>query len=92
MAEAEGSSPSSSTDQNDSTKTSFVEVGAHEFRNRFGQYMERAAAGAEILIRRRGKPYARLGPPSGSRRYPVLRSRPWPATDGRARKARRRRS
>jgi len=25
--------------------------------------MERAAAGAEILIRRRGKPYARLGPP-----------------------------
>jgi len=24
--------------------------------------MERAAAGAEILIRRRGKPYARLGP------------------------------
>jgi len=24
--------------------------------------MERAAAGAEILIRRRGKPHARLGP------------------------------
>jgi len=24
--------------------------------------MEQAAAGAEILIRRRGKPYARLGP------------------------------
>jgi antitoxin (DNA-binding transcriptional repressor) of toxin-antitoxin stability system len=24
--------------------------------------MERAAAGAEILVRRRGKPYARLGP------------------------------
>jgi antitoxin (DNA-binding transcriptional repressor) of toxin-antitoxin stability system len=24
--------------------------------------MERAAAGNEILIRRRGKPYARLGP------------------------------
>jgi len=38
------------------------EVGAHEFRNRFGLYMERAAAGTEILIRRRGKPYARLGP------------------------------
>jgi len=38
------------------------EVGAHEFRNHFGYYMERAAAGAEILIRRRGKPYARLGP------------------------------
>jgi prevent-host-death family protein len=38
------------------------EVGAHLFRNHFGYYMERAAAGAEILIRRRGKPYARLGP------------------------------
>jgi antitoxin (DNA-binding transcriptional repressor) of toxin-antitoxin stability system len=24
--------------------------------------MERAAAGAEILVRRRGRPYARLGP------------------------------
>ncbi len=38
------------------------EVGAHLFRNHFGYYMEQAAAGAEILIRRRGKPYARLGP------------------------------
>jgi prevent-host-death family protein len=39
------------------------EVGAHKFRNHFGYYMERAAAGTEILIRRRGKLYARLGPP-----------------------------
>jgi len=38
------------------------EVGAHKFRNHFGYYMEQAAAGTEILIRRRGKPYARLGP------------------------------
>ncbi|HWA55139.1 MAG TPA: type II toxin-antitoxin system prevent-host-death family antitoxin [Solirubrobacterales bacterium] len=38
------------------------EVGAHVFRNRFGFYMERAAAGAEILVRRRGKPYVRLVP------------------------------
>jgi len=38
------------------------EVGAHKFRNHFGYYMEQATAGAEILIRRRGKPYARLGP------------------------------
>jgi antitoxin (DNA-binding transcriptional repressor) of toxin-antitoxin stability system len=28
--------------------------------------MERAAAGAEILITRRGKPHARLGPPTVS--------------------------
>jgi prevent-host-death family protein len=39
-------------------------VGAHEFRNHFGLFMERAAAGAEILIKRRGRPYARLGPPN----------------------------
>jgi len=38
------------------------EVGAHKFRNHFGYYMERAAAGTEVLIRRRGRPYARLGP------------------------------
>ncbi len=37
-------------------------VGAHLFRNHFGYYLERAAAGDEILISRRGKPYARLLP------------------------------
>ncbi len=56
IRKVEGSNPSSSTD--DRT----VEVGAHLFRNHFGYYMEHAAAGTEILIRRRGKPYARLGP------------------------------
>jgi prevent-host-death family protein len=44
-----------------------AEVGAHEFRNHFGWYMERAHAGEEILIKRRGKPHARLGSPSGSK-------------------------
>jgi prevent-host-death family protein len=39
-----------------------VEVGAHKFRNHFGYYMERAAGGTEISIRRHGHPYARLGP------------------------------
>ena len=38
-------------------------VGAHEFRNHFGYYMERAAAGLQILITRRGKPHSHLGPP-----------------------------
>jgi prevent-host-death family protein len=42
------------------------EVGAHDFRNHFGYYMERAAAGEEILVTRRGKPHARLGPPAAS--------------------------
>ena len=59
MAEAGGSSPPSST----SPASSEVEVGAHEFRNHFGWYMQRGAAGEQILITRRGKPHARLGPP-----------------------------
>jgi prevent-host-death family protein len=53
-----GSSPTGST-RSDLAPT---EVGAHEFRNRFGWYMERAATGEELLITRRGKPHARLGP------------------------------
>ena len=40
--------------------STLTEVGAHEFRNHFGYYMEQAAAGAEILVRRRGKPYVRM--------------------------------
>lgn len=60
--EAEGSNPSSSTNQDTSNAPTSEEVGAHKFRNHFGYYMEQAAAGTEILIRRRGKPYARLGP------------------------------
>lgn len=60
--EAEGSSPSSSTNQDPSNAPTSEEVGAHKFRNHFGYYMERAAAGTEILISRRGKPHARLGP------------------------------
>lgn len=59
--EVEGSSPSSSTNRDRLTVHS-EEVGAHEFRNHFGYYMERAAAGTEILVSRRGKPYARLCP------------------------------
>lgn len=39
------------------------EVGAHDFREKFGYWMERAASGDEILITRRGRRYARLGPP-----------------------------
>jgi prevent-host-death family protein len=52
--EATGSSPVSST------SVTSVTVGAHEYRNHFGWYMERAAAGESFLITRRGKPYARL--------------------------------
>jgi prevent-host-death family protein len=52
---ARGSSPLSST-------PSTVDVGCHEFRNHFGYYLERAAAGDEIRVSRRGRPYARLVP------------------------------
>jgi prevent-host-death family protein len=48
-----GSSPASST-------PSTVDLGCHQFRNHFGYYLERAAAGDEIRISRRGRPYARL--------------------------------
>src|SRR5215207_1097398 len=39
-------------------------VGAHEFRNHFGYYLERAAAGEAVLVTRRGKPLFRLSPAS----------------------------
>jgi prevent-host-death family protein len=55
-AGARGSSPLSST------PPSTVDVGCHQFRNHFGYYLERAAAGDEIRISRRGRPYARLVP------------------------------
>jgi prevent-host-death family protein len=39
-----------------------VPIGAYEYRNRLGWYMERAAAGEKFVITRRGEPYARLSP------------------------------
>ena len=62
MHEAGGSSPPSSTQ----TGPTVVETGAHQFRNHFGYYMERAAAGDEIHISRHGRPFARLLPPEGT--------------------------
>ena len=62
IRKAGGSNPPSSTLDADASAQVHEEVGAHLFRNHFGYYMERAAAGNEILIRRRDKPYARLGP------------------------------
>jgi prevent-host-death family protein len=40
-----------------------VRTGSNEFRNHFGYYMERAAAGDEIHVSRHGRPFARLMPP-----------------------------
>jgi prevent-host-death family protein len=64
MAEARGSSPLSSTPSLDGPRP--VQVGAHQFRNHLGYYMERAAAGEEIHVTRRGKPYVRLMPAGSS--------------------------
>jgi prevent-host-death family protein len=61
MARVRGSSPLSSTSSPDSPNV--VRTGSNEFRNHFGYYMERAAAGAEIHISRHGRPFARLMPP-----------------------------
>jgi prevent-host-death family protein len=62
MAEVRGSSPLSST--NGTRNPRVHTLGAHEFRNHFGYYRERAAAGEEIHVTRRGKSYVRLMPPA----------------------------
>lgn len=61
-AEVRGSNPLSSIPEA-ADKASTEEVGAHQFRNHFGFYLERAAGGTEIMISRRGRPHARLCPP-----------------------------
>jgi PD-(D/E)XK endonuclease len=58
--EGAGSSPASSISV--STSDHVTEVGAHEFRNHFGWYMQRATAGETFLVKRRGKPYVKLSP------------------------------
>src|ERR1700742_240875 len=58
-AEVRGSNPLSSTPGNPAGEPT-IDVGAHEFRNRFGYYMERAATGTEINVSRRGRPYVRM--------------------------------
>jgi prevent-host-death family protein len=60
MQEVAGSSPASSTYFPGGAGEV---IGAHEFRNRFGWYFQRASRGESFLITRRGRPYARLSPP-----------------------------
>ena len=56
--EVRGSIPLSST-----PTTEPLTVGAHEYRERLGWYMERASGGGTFQITRHGRPFARLGPP-----------------------------
>jgi prevent-host-death family protein len=58
--EAAGSSPASSTPSRAPADT--LRVGANEFRNHFGYYLERAADGHDVVVSHRGRPYARLIP------------------------------
>jgi len=58
-AQVGGSSPPSSTRVPESEP---LTVGAHQFRNRFGYYMEQAAGGREIVVKRHGRPFVRISP------------------------------
>ena len=58
IQEAAGSSPASSTSSDSPTV-----VGANRFRDRFGWYMERAAAGEVFQVTRHGRPFVRITGP-----------------------------
>jgi prevent-host-death family protein len=45
-----------------SAPAEMLQVGAHEFRNHFGYYLEKAGEGHDVLVSRRGRPYVRLSP------------------------------
>lgn len=72
-AEAEGSSPSSSTPQLNAVDLKFPDrddfadlkqtVGMDEFYAKLAQYVRRAESGEEVQVTRWGKPVARLAPP-----------------------------
>jgi len=54
------SAPTSSTS---SSPPPVHRIGAHELRERFGWWMERAAAGEKVVVTRHGRPHVMLGPP-----------------------------
>ena len=58
--EVAGSSPASSISATSSPEA--LNVGANQFRNHFGYYLEKAGEGHEVLVSRRGRPYVRLTP------------------------------
>jgi prevent-host-death family protein len=55
-----GSNPTSSTLSE--TPRAALRLGANQFRDRFGYYMERAAAGDEIVVTRHRRPFVRVSP------------------------------
>ncbi len=67
--EARGSNPLSSiaTEAAEEVASNVLNVGAHQFRNHFGHYMEQAAKGVEVLVSRHGRPFVRLLGPTNLR-------------------------
>jgi prevent-host-death family protein len=59
-----GSSPLSSTPSTPAEPTS---VGVNPFRDKLGQWIDRVAAGEEVIVTRHGRPRIRLSPANGSR-------------------------
>ena len=59
MAEVRGSSPLSSTP---STPTGLTVVGVNPFRDKLGHWVDRVAAGEEVIVTRHGTPRIRLSP------------------------------
>ncbi|HET7510713.1 MAG TPA: type II toxin-antitoxin system prevent-host-death family antitoxin [Solirubrobacterales bacterium] len=76
MREVRGSIPLSSISpcgSSEKVADNVINVGAHQFRNHFGHYMEQAAAGAEVLVSRHGSPFVQLlgiGQDKGETRKP----------------------
>jgi antitoxin (DNA-binding transcriptional repressor) of toxin-antitoxin stability system len=68
--EVRGSSPLSSTP----SETPVHNIGAHEFREHFGYWMEVAAAGAGVVVSRHGRPHVRVtaASPDGQASVPRL--------------------
>ncbi len=77
MAEARGSSPLSSTSSSDEEARKVI--GAHEFREHFGYWMDQAAAGVDVVVTRHGEPVVQLSPAEFAQPAltdPVSRGRP----------------
>jgi prevent-host-death family protein len=59
MAEVVGSSPTSSTSPDEPTA-----IGSNPFRDKLGYWLERVAAGEQVIVTHRGRPRVRLSPAS----------------------------
>jgi hypothetical protein len=71
--EVVGSSPTSSTSPQDPPTGAHqapTTIGSHIFREQLGWWMDRVAAGEEIVVARHGKPRLRLSPAQASRAPP----------------------